>query len=272
MIDLHSHLLPGLDDGAIDLAMSLEMARMAVADGVTIMACTPHIFPGVYNNVGPNIEQWVEWLQSELHAAQIPLWLVSGADVHLAPGLVDKVRSGEVLSLHGSRYILIEPPHHILPPRAEDVFFELLSAGFIPILTHPERMGWIERNYGLIERLVRSGVWMQLTAAAVIGEFGREAAAWSLRMISDGFCHIVASDAHHPTKRPPRMRAAREYLVELVGEEEADNLVLRRPELIIYDKDPDSVALPVARRQAPQEDEAPNRSFWQSVSGYFTGR
>ena len=147
------------------MQQSLEMARMSVADGVTVIACTPHIFAGVYNNSGPDVRRRVDRLQSELDAAQIAVRLVSGGDVHVAPDLVAKLKSGEALSLNDSRYVLVEPPHHVLPPNIEGLFFDLLSAGYVPIVTHPERMSWIDRDYDRLMRLVRSGAWMQIWPA-----------------------------------------------------------------------------------------------------------
>lgn len=121
MIDLHSHILPGLDDGSPNLAESLEMARLAVADGTTHMACTPHIMPGVYRNQTANIVSAMQGLERALRDAAIPLTLYIGADVHVAPDLQGQLSSGNVPTLNKSRYFLFEPPHHILPPRLEDL-------------------------------------------------------------------------------------------------------------------------------------------------------
>ena len=269
MIDLHSHLLPGIDDGAKNLEQSLEMARMAVADGVTVMACTPHIFPGVYDNRGDYICQLVEWLQSHLVASQIPLRLVSGSDLHIAPDLVSKLRNGEALSLNGSRYVLIEPPHHVLPPRTDDIFFNLLSSGYIPILTHPERMSWIDRHYDMLEQLVRSGTWMQVTAGAILGKFGSRPREWSERMLKDGLVHIIASDAHDPVRRPPNMKEAFMALCSWVGEAEAANLVQGRPEAIIRNRPPSEAAsLPNFGNTAVVHEQVP---LWRKMSEYLRG-
>ena len=111
MIDLHAHLLPGVDDGAPNLSVSLTMARAAVAQGVTVMACTPHILPGVYHNAGPAIRSATSQLQGALKREGIPLQLETGADVHMAPNFVAGLRSGQLLTLADSRYVLVEPPH-----------------------------------------------------------------------------------------------------------------------------------------------------------------
>ncbi len=267
MIDLHCHLLPGIDDGAGDLEQSLEMARLSVADGVTVIACTPHIFPGVYNNSGPDIRCRIERLQSELDAAQIAIRLVSGGDVHVAPDLVSKLNCGEALSLNDSRYVLVEPPHHVLPPNIEGLFFNLLAAGYVPIVTHPERMSWIDREYDMLGRLVRSGAWMQITAGAVLGKFGSRAKGWSERMLREGLVHIIASDAHDAVRRPPLMKEAFRALCSLVGEEEAMNLVQIRPEAILDNRAPASApGLPNFERNVYNNDE---ETLWDRVSRYF---
>ena len=267
MIDLHCHLLPGIDDGAEDLEQSLEMARLSVADGVTVIACTPHIFPGVYNNSGPDIRGHVARLQSEFDAAQIAIRLVTGGDVHVAPDLVSKLNCGEALSLNDSRYVLVEPPHHILPPNIEGLFFNLLTAGYVPIVTHPERMSWIDRDYDILVRLVRSGAWMQITAGAVLGKFGSRAKGWSERLLHDGMVHIVASDAHDAVHRPPAMKEAFRALRSLVGEEEAMNLVQIRPEAILNDRAPASAPdLPIREGSVYENNE---ETLWDRVSRYF---
>jgi protein-tyrosine phosphatase len=267
LIDLHCHLLPGIDDGAANLEVSIEMARMAVADGVTAIACTPHIFPGVYNNSGPDIRLRIDRLQLELDAAAIECRLVCGSDAHIAPDLVAKLNSGEVLSLNDGRYVLVEPPHHVLPPNIEGLFFALHSAGYIPILTHPERMSWADRDYGLLVRLVRSGTWMQLTAGSLLGGFGSQAKRRSERLLREGMVHIVASDAHDAVRRPPQMGEAYHALRELVGEEEAFNLVQIRPDAILNNRAPSSAPdLPI---YASSVYEGSQPTFWQRMSKYF---
>ncbi len=113
VIDLHCHLLPGLDDGAQNLATALMMARAAVDQGVTHVACTPHILPGLYHNHGPDIRSATRQLQDELNRQEIPLQLVTGADVHMAPNFVTGLRSGDLLTLADTRYVLVEPPHNV---------------------------------------------------------------------------------------------------------------------------------------------------------------
>ncbi|MEW5424325.1 tyrosine-protein phosphatase [Amorphus sp. 3PC139-8] len=246
MIDLHCHLLPGLDDGSKDLAQSIEMARMAEADGIRIVACTPHITPGVYDNEGPRIRAAVEDLAAHLFELDINLYLVAGADVHIAPNLAQGFRSGRVLTLADSRYFLFEPPHHVAPPRLEEFVRDLLAVGFIPVITHPERLSWIDTHFSAIKRLFASGAWIQVTAGSITGQFGSQARYWSELMLDEGMVHIVATDAHNTSRRPPNLSAARAAVASRLGEEEAERLCQTRPLGIVKDLDPSQIAPPPA--------------------------
>ena len=147
MIDLHSHILPKLCDGSQNLETSLAMAQMAVADSTTHLACTPHIYPGVYQNSMATIEPALKALQAELDARSIPLKLVIGADVHMVPEVMQGLKQGNIPTLHGSRYFLLEPSHHVPVPNFLEQIENFLHAGYIPVITHPERLRWLDNHY-----------------------------------------------------------------------------------------------------------------------------
>lgn len=246
MIDLHCHILPGIDDGPADLSVSLAMARCAVQDGITFTACTPHIYPGLYENNRAGIEAAVEALRRELAQHQIPLQLGTGADVHLAPDLAGGIRSGRVPTICGTRYLLLEPPHHVAPPRFNESVFTLMAAGYVPVITHPERLSWIESHYSVFTDLVKQGAWMQLTAGSLTGRFGRRPQYWAERMLDEGQVHILATDSHHVDKRPPLLAEGRDAAAKRLGEQEAMHLVLSRPQGILDDVAPGELpALPL---------------------------
>jgi protein-tyrosine phosphatase len=270
MFDLHCHLLPGIDDGATDLEMALAMARIAFDDGIRTVACTPHIYPGMYENKGPGIRAAIQSLQAELDARGIALKLVEGADVHLAPDLLEGIRSGRIPTLAGSRYLLLEPPHHTAPPRMEFIAFELMAAGITPVITHPERLSWVESHYDLFVRLAERGVWMQVTAGALTGRFGGRVKYWGERFVGEGHCMILATDAHHPTRRPPLLAEAREAAAVLVGREQAEHMVLTRPAGVVANTDPASLpGLQAATRGNRAPGPASRRG---SVIGNLLGR
>jgi protein-tyrosine phosphatase len=247
MIDLHCHILPGIDDGAADAAAALEMARAFVADGVSVVACTPHILPGLYHNTGQNIRAAVAGLQAALDREGIGLRLVPGADNHIAPNCVARLGSDQMLPLAGSRYVLIELPHHVASQRMEAAFFDLQIAGYVPILTHPERLRWVEAHYEMIRRLTESGVWMQVTTGSLAGVFGSRAQYWAERMLDEGYVHVLATDAHDPVRRRPDLGRGRELAARRLGEEEAWHLVSTRPRGVIDNVPPSDLPLPVRR-------------------------
>lgn len=243
MFDIHSHLLPAIDDGASDLAVALDMARAYVEQGVISVVCTPHILPGVFQNTGSQILQAVAQFQQELAAADIPLQVLSGADNHIVPDFAAQIRAGHLLTVAGSRYVLVEPPHHVAPPRIEDAIFAILVQGYVPILTHPERLSWIESKYDVITRLAERGVLMQLTAGSLRGAFGRRPRYWAERMLSEGVAHVLATDTHDLDKRYPDLREGRETAARIVGDVEAELLTFTRPHGIILNRAPSELQL-----------------------------
>lgn len=251
LIDLHCHILPGIDDGAPDLETSLQMARVAVADGITVTACTPHMMPGYYENTAQGVRDAVVALQANLDEAGIPLRLVTGADVHLVTGLASGLRDGSKLTLADSRYFLFEPPHNTAPPRMADAVFDCMAAGFHPLITHPERLRWIEDHYPLMVQMAQAGAWMQITAGSVTGRFGKRTQYWAERMLDDGIVHILATDAHNLRSRSPVLSEAVHAVAERLGQTAANDMVLTRPLAVLENASPATVPAAVgASRQA----------------------
>ena len=258
MLDLHCHLLPGIDDGAPDIETSLAMARIAFDDGIRTIACTPHIYPGMYDNDGPGIRKAIAALQARLAEEGIGLQLVEGADVHLDANLVAAIDAGRVPTLAGSRYLLLEPPHHVAPPGFEQQVFEMMAAGIVPVITHPERLTWVEDHYDLFMRLVERGTWMQITAGALTGRHGRRPKYWAERFVGEGKAHLLATDAHDTRRRPPLLAEARDAAAIALGNVEAGHLVVTRPAGIVANTAPE--ALP----KLPRRQSGPARSgFWK---------
>ena len=236
MIDLHSHILPGMDDGSASLAESISMARLAVNDGIQVMACTPHIVPGLYDNGYDKITSAVNLLSEALKRENIPLTLIVGADVHAAPDLVTKISDKQIPTLNNTRYFLFEPPHHVVPPRLEELVVRLITAGFCPILTHPERLSWIHTHFDVIARLNSRGCLMQVTAASLTGNFGKSARYFAERMLDEGRVDILATDSHNTKSRPPILSKARQLVEQRLGADEARRMVFDRPAMIVKDR------------------------------------
>ena len=245
MIDLHCHMLPGIDDGSPDLATSLSMARIALSDGIRVTACTPHIYPGLYENNADGISRAVDALRAELSGAGLGLQLTYGADIQLVPELLAGLRRGTHPTLNRSRYYLFEPPHHTVPVRFHESLYDTVAAGYVPVITHPERLTWLDdAHYPWFVQAAREGAWIQVTSGALTGRFGRRAQYWGERMLDDGMVHILATDSHDPHHRPPVLSEGREVAAKWLGEEEATLMVSERPRAILDDADPAAVPPP----------------------------
>ena len=265
MIDIHCHLLPGVDDGAPDEADSLEMARIAVTDGIHTTACTPHVYPGLFENDAAGIAVRVARLRERLGDEGIALDLAIGADAHLTPELLGRLRDGTMPTLAGSRYFLLEPPHTVAPPRFSESMFDFLVAGYVPVMTHPERLTWIKPHYAAMVALVKSGVWMQVTAGSLTGRFGKNAQYFAEKMLDDGLVHLLATDGHSARRRAPLLWEGRLAAENWVGAEEAQRLVVERPQAILDNCRPDEVTpIPAFRDGGVRPDK---RGFLARLMG-----
>lgn len=239
MIDVHSHILPGIDDGARDLEEALEMARLAVADGIRVMVATPHLFKHKSVDLGAINEKRIilehlDAFRDRLAVEGIDLEILPGCDVPLSIEALILLEDDRVLTVNdGKRYLLLELPHFSIPPAMEDICFRLKSRGLTPIITHPERHPLILERPERLERLVNLGCLAQLTASSLTGGFGRQVARASRQLVKKGYIHMVASDAHNTRGRPPVLSKAVSELTKLVGLEQARAMVVHIPEKII---------------------------------------
>ena len=197
------------------------------------MACTPHIFPGVWENNVASIEHAIDALQKKLDEEDIGLSLCAGADIHIFPGLVAALEDISVPTLNRSRYFLLEVPRHVPVPRITVLTTASVAAGFVPILTHPERLDFIDSHYDMVGELCSTGCLIQITAGSVLGRFGIRARDRAMRLLEDGRVDIVASDAHNLTSRPPTLAEARNLLAQRFGLDEADAMVSSRPAAVL---------------------------------------
>lgn len=234
MIDLHCHILPYIDDGPETLQETLEMCRMAVADGITTIVATPHQHNGVYENSAKTILKKVEEATLELKNANIPIELLPGADVFIDVQTGEKIQQGEIMTVNNTgRYFLLEFPAHSIPPNIEKIIFNLLLKNITPILTHPERIAEVQEYPDKIYSLVCSGVLSQITAMSLTGGFGSRAQKCARTLLKHHLAHIIATDAHSATGRPPLLSKAVEAASHIVGDEEATKMVTTIPLHII---------------------------------------
>lgn len=216
MIDLHSHILPGVDDGAATLEESLEMARAAVADGIQVIAATPHVRED-YPTTPETMERLVAELSAELAAADIPLQVLPGGEIGL--DRLDDLSPEDLrrFGLGGSEaHLLLEFPYVGWPLGLEERVFRLAAAGVAAVIAHPERNSEVQAAPERLEPAVRAGALVQVTAASLDGRLGRRSQRAGLDLLERRLAHLLASDAHAPSIRGIGMSAA----VEALGDEE----------------------------------------------------
>ncbi len=226
MIDIHCHILPGIDDGADRLQTSLDMATMAARDGITTIIATPHTDGVTVNRTV--VQQAVDRLNIELANHGIDLEVVAGYEI--PAHLVCDLQSHTIAD---SPYILVEFPHQYLPEDAAETLYALVQAGRKPIIAHPERNGSVLHNPDLLRELVAVGSMIQLTAASVTGDFGPDILHCANYLLRNRLVHFLATDSHSPTFRKPVLSPARKAAARLIGREEADRLVIDNPKAIL---------------------------------------
>jgi protein-tyrosine phosphatase len=232
VIDLHCHLLPGIDDGARDLDEALALARVAVDAGIRHAVVTPHVHPGRYDNHRDGIARACEAFRQVLDIAGIPLRVSPGAEVRVSEQVLLQARQGVLPTIgewEGRPVVLLEFPHGHIPPGSEKLTAFLLRQGYQPIIAHPERNKDVIRRFEKIYPFVEQGCLLQVTAAAVVGGFGPQALERAWQLLEKGWVTVLASDAHNLHARPPDMRPGFKAVRERLGESAAWNLVRDNP-------------------------------------------
>ena len=235
MIDLHSHLLPGIDDGASSLAEALALAQMAVDDGISHITLTPHIHTGRFDNDISTISPVFSAFRKAIEQAGLPLTLAIAGEVRISDELLLHIPQKKVPFLgewRGKKVLLLELPHSHIPPGSEKLVKWLLNQGIVPMIAHPERNKDILRNFDLINPFVEMGCLFQLTAMSVSGNFGRQSEQRSVQMLEKGWVTILATDAHNIKHRPPVLSEGFEAAKKIIGEESARALVVDNPRVI----------------------------------------
>ncbi|MEE9218253.1 MAG: CpsB/CapC family capsule biosynthesis tyrosine phosphatase [Acidobacteriota bacterium] len=234
MIDLHSHPLPGIDDGVQDADEAVAMCRIAVEEGIRTLVATPHMREDLFPNRRGDILERIEKLRERLAREEVDLEISAGAEVYLEPDLVERLRAGEYLTINDAGYyVLLELPTRHLPAGTEDLIYRLRLEGITPVIAHPERLGPIQDDPDCLGRLVELGALAQLTAGSLLGQFGSAAQRSAQQLLTGGLAHVLASDAHNSGARAPRLRRALAEATALVGREAAERMVQQVPRAIL---------------------------------------
>ncbi len=229
-IDIHCHILPGIDDGPDTVDTALRMLQIAKKDGIKEIIATPHIMEGVYTNKRQEIQKSLIGLREKSDILPIGI----GAEIRIGRDTLQRLLDGEYPTLNDGRYALIEFPFYSLPPlrELERIIKNFVLNGIIPIVAHPEKNIMILNNLEILKELTKRGVLFQVTASSITNGSSKMQKT-TLRMIKNGYIHVIASDAHDPVHRPPLLSGAYVRIKSIFGEKEAERLLVENPRRII---------------------------------------
>ena len=240
MIDLHTHILPGIDDGAKTMDDAVAFARVAAADGVSTIVATPHYRNGFFINARPEVLAGVAAVNARLEAEKIPLTVLPGAEVHISADLVARVKSGHAPTLaDNGRTVLFELSMSQYPLELENFVFQMRIAGLQILFAHPERIRYFQDDIRRYEAVVRLGAYGQITTGSVTGLFGEDIARFSEELARKHLVHVIASDAHNTRGRPPVLSSSQAQLGSWIGDDLAHRMVDEFPRAFIEGRDPD---------------------------------
>jgi protein-tyrosine phosphatase len=252
MIDIHAHVLPGLDDGPPSLDESVDLVRLAVDGGVHTIVAKPHMHDGVHNVRRAEALEAGNALRQALAEAAVEVKLLPGGDVHVDVDLDKRLADGELITLaDGGRYLMVELPQHVVPDALRDLLFRLQLRAVRPILSHPERHPAFQAEPALLAPLVRAGCLVQVTAASLLGRFGERAAGCVRALLDRQMVHFVASDMHGVERRRPRLAEAAVELRQRIDPELAEEILVANPAAAIAGRDVE-----------PPEPVTPRRRRW----------
>ncbi len=262
MIDIHHHLLPGLDDGSVTEDNSVVMARMAVEDGITHVVCTPHAnHHYIYD---PEVvSDKIAELERRLAREGVVLKLGRGADFHLTyDNIQTAIAEPARFSINGMGYLMVEIADYGLPQGLTETFYQMRLAGLTPVLTHPERNPTLQEDHSRMHDWLRGGLLVQITAGSVLGQMGSRARRMAHDLLAKRWVHFVATDAHNVTSRPPRMRAAHDEIVKRYGHDYAHLLCVSNPLAAFQGR-------PLSPQPEPTGlyDELEPKSWWRRLVG-----
>jgi protein-tyrosine phosphatase len=262
MIDIHHHLLWGMDDGASTLEASVAMAKMAAADGITHIVCSPHS-NGHYIYDPPVIDAKIAELQQRLDRDSIDLKLGRGCDFHMSYENIQEAKVDPTkFSINGLGYLLVEVPDYGLPRGLTEIFYQLQLAGLTPILTHPERNPTLQNDQDRIAEWLQRGVLVQVTAGSVLGRMGKHAERMAHELLENRWVHFLATDAHNTTSRAPKMREAMELVASKYRPDYAHLLCVSNPLAVFMGKPMPPQLEPLNLYEDMQE-----KSWWRRLLG-----
>lgn len=235
MIDIHNHIIPGVDDGSEDIEISLDMARIYLQNGISKVIGTPHYIER--NDFAlSRSKRALNILRDELKKNSLNLEVYLGNEVYISMDLLKDIEEERLATLNGSRYLLIEFPMRDIPIYTESLFYDLLIKGYIPIIAHPERYLKIQENPNILFNFIKKGALAQLNLPSLEGFYGKRAKKTSKILLEHKMIHFLGTDSHSNEKRSPEVRNSLKILKSIVSSNEYISLAEENPNKIIENK------------------------------------
>lgn len=245
MYDIHSHIIPGVDDGPGDMEESIKIAKIAREHGIKNMIATPHYIEGTWCKNYQYNQEILNILNKELIQRGIDMTLFLGNEVFITPDIFKLLGQGEITTLNKSRYILIELPTMDIPIFTEKLIYELRLKNLVPIIAHPERNMKIIENPNILYAFIMKGALAQLNLPSIAGKYGDRVKRAANILLEYNMIHFIGTDVHAYKSVYPRLKSDIEHLLKVVDKGKLDKIVYRNPEAIIKDQ--------IIEREEPRE-------------------
>lgn len=235
MIDIHCHIIPGVDDGAENMDESIKMAKAAARQGIRTLIATPHHQNGAHCNERAEIITALNQLNERIAKEEIPLKILPGQEIRMYGEIINDIDNNKILPLNNTQYMLIELPFGYVPNYTEHLLYQIQLKGYTPIIAHPERNRQLVEDPDILYELVCKGVVTQVTAGSLLGHYGKKAETFSKQLLEANLTHFIASDAHNTDRRPFTLEAAYAKIEKQFGIDWV-YLLKENSELLIQDK------------------------------------
>lgn len=236
MIDMHSHILPNIDDGARNIEETFHLIQEAKEAGFEAVVATSHYMEGYYETDTPEREVWVNAIYDKLQEKNIDIHLYLGNEIYLSENMIKLLEEGKASTINDTSYVLFEMPLNVEPLNLYDVIYEMLQYKLVPILAHPERYAFVQQEPELIYDLIQKGVLMQANYASIIGYYGLKAQMIVKKMLENNMIHFLGSDVHRQNTIYPRIPQILDELKGIIGEAKLEELTTINPKLALNNK------------------------------------
>ncbi len=236
MIDFHSHIIPNVDDGSKSVEETFELLKEAKEAGFSGIISTSHYMEGYYETDAAERSVWIKAISENLGKKDIDLKLYLGNEVYITKNIINLLETGKATSINNSNYVLFEFPMNSKPMDMYDIIYDMLECKIVPILAHPERYSFVQKDPNLIYDLIQKGVLMQSNYGSILGMYGEKAEIIVRKLLKNNMVHFLGSDVHRVGSIYPKIQSSLKEIEEIVGEDKLDEISTVNPELVLENK------------------------------------